>query len=317
MRWECFDDGSYTRLRKRLLDDSDVRREFLRALRSNDMFSRWMQAEVTIEAGDSLPVLEERLTEAAFDRPPADTEQQMFERWGGRSGTSTLAVGEVGEGACRVVPADACRSTFWGCVTLRHVQTGVLDASYLAADGARQGNGASGLNRIERVLAGQDDGPVDDAVRAALRRMSGLPEARGNRSVYANCPFARGWWRCHLAEEASAAIQGVGGTVPLRELSRVMRQSQEYWERLVMLVVSQNSVLGDSVVRTALIWALAEATTGGGRKDLGKAEALRGIGRRIGVRAAWQELAVLPLDRLKRLIEQEILPRAATASHAP
>ena len=87
--------------------------------------------------------------------------------------------------------------------------------------------------------------------------------------------------------------------------------------RLVMLVVSQNSVLGDSVVRTALIWALAEATAGGERKDLGKAEALRGIGRRIGVRAAWQELAV-PLDRLKRLLEEGILPRAATvASHAP
>lgn len=78
------------------------------------------------------------------------------------------------------------------------------------------------------------------------------------------------------------------------------------------------AALGDSVVRTALIWALAEATARGGRKDLGKAETLRGIGRRLGVRAAWQELAVLPLDRLKRLIEQEILPPSATvAPHAP
>ena len=318
MPWERFDDGSYTALRKRLLckRNTGARQEFLSVLRSNDDFSRWIQREVAIESGDGLPVLDERLTEAEFERPPEDTERQMFERWGGPpGGVSALA---VGENATCVVPADACRSTFWGCVTLRHVQGGVIDASYLAVDGSRQSNGGGGLNRIERALAGRDDGTVDAAVRTALRRMSGLPEARGNRSVYVDCPFARGWWRCLLAREASDAIRSAGGTVALRDLSRVMRKSQEYWERLVMLVVSQNSVLGDSVVRTALIWALAEATAGAERKDLGKAEALRSIGRRIGVRAAWQELAVLPLDRLKRLIEQEILPAdTAVVPQAP
>ncbi len=283
MPCEKFEDASYTKLRKNLLKSkgSDAQREFLSVLCRSDEFPSWMRNEVRVEEGEAPSMLEEPLTESEFKDPPESAEERMFEAWKSLS------------------PADACRVTLWGFITLRHIEAGRIQSSYLAANG---GDASRGLERIERVLKGENKKEVDDVVRTAIRRMSGLPEARGNRSVYVNCPFARAWWRGHLTRE----ICEQSGAEP-RSVRKVLSVSQSYWEELINLVVSRNSVPGDVKVRTALIWALSELMDDPDKERLFQGKSLKRVQRRIGVRAAWQELGVFPVEQLKEMMKNEFI----------
>lgn len=290
MPYEQLDDASYSNLRRRLLEKkgSALQIAFLNALRTGGDFPQWLrEKKIEVTPGDHLPVVDGRLTESEFTKPPRDTERQLFESWSA------------------ITPAVACRTTFWGCVTLRHIEEGRIAASYLAADNLR----TSGTERIARAVRDGGEIVVDGVVRTVLRRMSGLRE-RGNRSVYVDCPFARAWWRHHVANEVRRAT---GGQAEERTVLRALRRSA-YWTNLIDLVVSRNSILGDTNVRAALIWSLAESVAPdphapeeeNPRSYLSESE-LQRVVRLIGIRSAWQELGVFPLDRLKALIEQEFL----------
>ncbi len=282
--YEELEDASYTELRKNLLRSkgSLEQREFLSILRSSNEFSDWVRQKVKIETGGSLPILEERLTEAEFKEPPKNIEKSIFDAWESIS------------------PADACRVTFWGYITLRHTEEGKIKSHYLAANG---GTMPGGLERIDRILKEGNKNEVDRTVRAALRRMSGLPEARGNRSVYVNCPFARAWWRRYLANEV---CEKTGAE--LTNVVKVLTVSQSYWEELITLVVSQNSVLGDANVRTALIWILSDFIHYEDKKKLFTTKTLGQIRQLIGIRSAWQELGVFSVEELKKIIKNEFIP---------
>ena len=278
MNYEQFEDHSYTALRKSLLRSkgSDEQREFLNALRPSNNYSVWMKERVGREPGEKLPILEESLTESEFKEPPRSTERQIFEFWK------------------EIPPASACRVAFWGFMTLRHIEEGRIQANFLAAaDGAT----SSGFERIDRVLREGNEKELDSAVRTALRRMGGLPEARGNRSVYVNCPFARAWWRRYLANEV---CENTGAR--LTAIVRVLGSSQQYWEELISLVVSKNSVLGDINVRTALVWALSEFVHDEDKKYLFQVKTLKTMQRLIGIRSALQELGVFSVEELKELM---------------
>ena len=283
MPYEQFDDASYTELRRNLLraKGSGEQREFLTVLRDSGKFAAWIRARVETEPGDSLPLLEDPLTESEFKEPPKSAEEWMFDAW--------KSIG----------PADACRVPFWGLVTLRHIEEGRIESRYLAANG---GALSGGLERIDRTLKEGDEKAVDSIVRVTLRRMGGLPEVRGNRSVYVNCPFARAWWRGYLTRE----ICGESGAEP-RSVANVLTVSQSYWEELINLVVSKNSVLGDAKVRTALVWALSDFIDDGEKKHLFHANRLTRIQRLIGVRSAWQELGVFSVEDLKEMISGEFI----------
>ena len=279
MNYKQFNDASYTALRKNLLrtKGSDEQKKFLKVLRSSTDYSAWMKKRVKIAAGDDLPILEENLTEAEFTKPPKSTERQIFEFYES------------------IPPASACRVAFWGFMTLRHIEKGRIQSSFLAAD---SGSPPSGLARIDQVLRDGSDKEIDGTVRRALRHMSGLPEARGNRSVYVNCPFARAWWRRYLARQVCDNTEA-----QLTAVAKVLGYSQEYWEGLINLVVSRNSILGDGKVRTALIWALSESVNEDEKNPLFKARSLQKMRRLIGVRSASQELGVFSVAELKNLME--------------
>ena len=281
MAHQEFEDSSYTALRKSLLraKGSEQQKEFLEVLRSSEQYTAWMRKTVKIIPGEELPLLEDSLTESEFKEPPRSTERQIFQSWKSIS------------------PASACRVTFWGFMTLRHVEGGRIESSFLAANG---GTLPSGLERIDRVLKEGGEKEIDGTVRAALRRLSGLPEARGNRSVYANCPLARAWWRRYVAHEVDEYTEH---NAVARDVLKVLGNSQQYWEDLISLVVSRNSVLGDMKVRAALIWALSECVNAEEKKHLFKTEALKKARRLIGLRSAWQELGVFSVEELKELIK--------------
>ena len=280
MAYQEFEDSSYTALRKSLLraKGSKQQKEFLDVLRSSEQYTAWMKETVKIVPGEELPLLEDSLTESEFKEPPRSTERQIFQSWKSIS------------------PASACRATFWGFMTLRHIEAGRIESSFLAANG---GTLPGGLERIDRVLKEGSEKEIDGTVRAALRRLSGLPE-RGNRSVYANCPLARAWWRRYVAHEVDEYTEH---NAVARDVLKVLGDSQQYWEELISLVVSRNSVLGDMKVRAALIWALSECVNMEEKKHLFKTEALKKARRLIGIRSAWQELGVLSVEELKKLMK--------------
>lgn len=279
------DDEKYTKLRKELLAEkgSGLQREFLEAARSDKQFIDFIRngRGIGTQGDKEVAILGKKLTEHEYKEPPKDTEHKMYATWKG------------------IPPETACRVTFWGEVTLRHIEAGCIKSSYLAASG---GSLPGGPVRINKALSGDDKAKeVDACVRTVLRRMSGLPEARGNVSVYVNCPFGRAWWRGRWAGEV---CENTGAS--RADVTNLLRHGQEYWEKLVRLVISRNSVLGDQKVRDVLIWSLAEILKSDSENPILKAKNLEGLCRLLGVRCAWQELGMLEVAELKALIDREI-----------
>ena len=257
-------DSEYTQFRKSLVKTKggEAQRQFLEAVRDTDAFVDCLSAIPTVGAVD--PALAPYpLTESEYKDPPADTERALYESWAG------------------LMPAVACRSTFWGHLTLEHVKRRMVEASYLAADG---GNLPSGAERIDFAL--QDKTPkapqrVDACVRSVLRRFGGLPEVRGNRSVYVDCPFARAWWRERIVDQTSC-----GRPDRTSDVRSILRIHQTYWEKLVDRIVFRNSTFGSINIRNAFLRAVAQsvqsnrethlATTGGLQRACRLATAYQG-----------------------------------------
>ena len=280
-----FIDSEYTQLRKNLLKvkGNQLQRDFLQAARSSDTFAPWIKKRVRVEdeAKDQLfDLWSDPLSEAEYKDPPQLVERELFKKW------------------ASLTPAQASQETFWGYVTLEHIKQGIIQAPYLAAN---RNALSGGLERIDKALVDDQEKDIDSVVRTIVRRLSGLPE-RGSRSVYVDCPFARAWWRCYVAREVCDAT-----CAEFDKVTKTLTRSQTYWEELIVLIISRNSVLGDTNVRTALIWALSELVEDESKEELFKRKTLNKISRQIGIRSAWQELGVFSVNDLKHIMERDFL----------
>lgn len=287
-------DAHYTEFRKKLLSNStadeklEFQREFLGKLKEGEVFCSWFRGQVQSTEGKNFPVSEEVLTEHEYKDPPLDTEAMLYESW-------------------RDLPiAVACRSAFWGEVTISHIESGRIDSSFLAANG---GNGQGGLKRIEKALKAEDAEAINTCVLTALRRLSGIQENRGNRSVYVDCPFGRAWWRMRLCEEIQAEVSGVDSGYSSEEIMEIFRISPTYWENFVTMMVSRNSIVGDKKARDALVLTLIDLIDEESTKGIFQAKKLEKLCRVLGVRAAWQEYGVMEIQELKSVFKHEIRSR--------
>lgn len=283
MTYKEFTDAEYSDLRKRLIKEkgSALQKEFLNILKDSDQFIPWVEGQITIKSGKDFDLVSDNLSESEFKDSPVSIEKELFDKWED------------------ITPAQACRSTFWGYMTLQHIKEKKIHSHYLAANG---GTLPSGLERIDGVLDSGEAVKIDGIVRTAIRRLSGLPEARGNRTVYVDCPFARAWWRGYITQE----VYNITSANP-KEVIEVLRVKQNYWEELINCAVSRNSVFGDTNIRAALIWALSDLLDDKSKKTLFEADTLKKVIKQVGVRLAWQELAVFSPDKLKTLFEKEFL----------
>ena len=286
---------AFTSLRGRLLGEkgSSFQHQFLAATKSSDSFVEFIDQEVEAKEGEQVAIFNRPLTEQSFKEMTADQEEAAFEAW-------------------RVLPPRvACRISFWAEVTIQHIRAGVIrEASWLAADGGRN---ESGEERIDKAM--QLDGEAgaklaDDCVRTILRRMSGLSAARGNRSVFVNPSFGRAWWRERLVDRIAAR----DGCESKRALSNIVRSSQQYWENLVMLIVSRGSVLGSVDVQDAFINALAQHVRVQPDSPLRSANSLKPLLRRFSNIAASRELGVLEFTEIGEVAETLISQIAETES---
>ena len=273
-------DSDYTRLRKKLLRErgSDRQREFLRVVRHTEEFVKWFSTVPAVGTCDAA-TLPDPLTESEFKDPPPDAENMLYTAWSA------------------VKPAVACRSTFWAHVTLEHVRKGRIESVYLAANG---GNLPGGAERIDFALQDKTtkapDG-IDACVRTVLRRLGGLPEVRGNRSVYVDCPFARAWWRERMVEQAADGDQEIAAYV-----RSVIRIHQTYWEKLVDRIVFRNSTFGSTNIRNAFIRALAQFIQSNPETELAKTDGLQRLCRRATAYQGNRELSILNESELDALM---------------
>ena len=275
----------YLRLQTILLKEKggDAQREFLDAAKDNHDFLAFMEEKVRTVDGTPLPLFDGALTESSFKEPTEDQERRIYK-------------------VLRAVPArTACRVSFWAGVTLDHVRSGkIAEASWLASNG---GITESGAERIDRALYIDGDGDamaIDDCVRTVFRRMSGLPADRGNRSVFVNPTFGRAWWR----ERIVARILERGTGIESREaLLEVVRRNQEYWERLVTMIVSRGSVFGSVDVQDALVNGLARHLQDNPNTPLRNASTLTTMLRRFSNLSSSREIGVLYFEEISGIVD--------------
>lgn len=288
---------AFTALRGHLLREkgSGFQREFLDAARTSEAFVDFMDEEVPPEKGEEVASFNRPLTEQSFKEMTADQEQAAYICWQD------------------VPPRVACRVSFWAEVTIQHLRARVIrDAYWLAANGGRNESGEERIDRALQMEGESGERLVDDCVRTILRRMSGLPSARGNRSVFVNPSFGRAWWRERLVRRIAARRGSEGKTA----LSNVVRSSQQYWENLVMLIVSRGSVLGAVDVQDAFVNALAKHLSANSDSPLWSANSLKPVLRRFSNVAASRELGVLEFQEIGRIAEALIDQVAATEASA-
>ena len=279
------DEATYLRLQTSLLRQKGggLQREFLETLKENDDFVELIQEKVDVREGNQIPAFDGPLTESSFKDPTEDQENSMYQLWR------------------ETPPSVACRVAFWAGVTLEHISSGkIAQATWLAANGGITENGEE---RVDHALSmtGQDAAKaIDDCVRTVFRRMSGLPAARGNRSVFVNPTFGRAWWR----ERIVSRILGRSEQVEERQsLLDIVRRNQQYWENLVTMIVSRGSVFGSMDVQDALINSLARHVSQHPNSPLRSASTLNTALRRLSNLSASREMGVLGFNQVEEIID--------------
>jgi len=231
------DADKFAAARKMLIQEkgSEQQKNFLKAARENSSFENWFNLHVPYSSNGTkeLPLYPEQLAEDEFKNTTPHIEKSAFDTWHD------------------LTPQQASRASFWGAVTLNHLKHNIIDTSNLAS--GKSAN-QSGLERIEHALKQNNKKMIDDTVRTILRRLSGLPEARGElRTVYVNCAFGRAWWREKTKREIIALTGGDADRI-----CNLLRTSQDYWEKLVMALVAPDTIRYDKKISASFIWALSD-----------------------------------------------------------
>lgn len=277
-----FDDADYTKYRRGLLKRKGSSRqvEFLNKLRKKEMFIEELDGIKSVGSAE-IKLIPTPLTEAEYKDPPIDTEEALYSAW-----------------PC-LAPSMACRSTFWARLTLEHIRHSRIQHVYLAANG---GSLPGGAERIDQALQAHSNGTkkaadlVDSCVRTILRRLGGLPEARGARSVYVDCPFARAWWRERMVTEAAS------GNEEFKHCARAaLRVNQTYWEKFIDRVISRNSTFGSRSVRSSFIRVLGQELATNPNSELFESSSLQRLCRQASTYQGRRELGIIREDVLDEL----------------
>lgn len=284
------DDSAYTQRRLALLrtKGSDRQREFLTKVRNSADFVD-VFADVPTRGTNSAELSPYPMTESEYKDPPSDTEEDLYASW------------------LELTPAVACRCAFWAKVTLDHIRQGRIQSAYLAANGGSLPGGAERIDAALQDKTAEAPKRIDSCVRTVLRRLGGLPEVRGNRSVYVDCPFARAWWRERIVAQAAG-----GDDQCARRVRKVVRIHQTYWEKLVDRIVFRNSTFGSTNIRNSLLRALAQFLNENPSSDLTTYQSFQRLCRRTTAYQGRLEMSVLSDDELDDLMASVVESAASS-----
>ncbi len=193
--------------------------------------------------------------------PSRELEEELAEAWKGR-----------------VRPRMASQPLFWLICHIEWIEQGRF--------------GSAGRRRAGAFTDGRGEKTIEGRTRNFLRRAGGLPVARGNVSVFSDCPLARAWWRRHLAEEVERTTQG---RLTSGNAHEVFHANRSAWEELAMVSLRRMTVVNQPRARAAIVWKLNRRLQSRGRIDHRDVAAVAGSLARQGSRRSlehvpWQEL---------------------------
>ncbi len=195
-----------------------------------DLFDAYSKEENRIEV--VLPDSKEKMTEKEFSGPPLDTEQKIYERL------------EF------ISPRTAASTAFWTSYHIELIRRKIIEPGYLAA---KAGASQTGRARLESAIKREHRRQLDDSIRTVLRRLGGLPEARGNVSVFVDCHLARAWWRGYIANAVAEDSQ-----YDCNDIWSLLHLPGAPWVQMMEYGVKRLTVISDRKVRSAFIARLIE-----------------------------------------------------------
>lgn len=282
--WRAFEETAWTEYRRRLLEEKGSSRQidFLEAVEAGGTVFLEQFKDLTLIGNQDLPVYQTRLSDSQYRMPDPRTEERLYNLW------STLS------------PSEASRSSLWARLTLVHVEVGHIRASFLTGNGKTH---QSGKDRLDRALALRGKArrkTLDDCVRSVIRHLGGVA-ARGNRSLFVDCPFARAWWRTHLRQRVGQH-KGVDSA---RVTALICGQQKERWQQFISAMVSRTPVFGLDAVQDAVLSEFAQLVHPESHKPP-SAKTVNQVLRTVALDAAMLEYGVLTpsevRDRVRKIV---------------
>ena len=136
-------------------------------------------------------------------------------------------------------------------------------------------------------VPGKKESSLDNRARDLLRRLGGLPIARGSVSVFSDCPLARAWWKRNLALQASQHAPGL----TIDAAHQALHRSNQIYEELVRLSVRRITSINHPRTRAAIVAHIASV-------ENIKREEVQAIAQALARQGLTYSLDLLPWDDL-------------------
>ncbi len=255
--------------------DADTGHQFVSRLNTqikfyNDGIAYFIEGDDSV----SLPDIPPKLSASEFINPTIDTINHWFSAW------ENLYIG------------DAANPNVWAYITLQMIDEEKLPYCDLMLSATDKHDETTGMHKIENALNAKGEEKqkrVDECVRNFLRRLCGLSETRGARSLYQDCPFAKAWWQCHIAKSVKNTDEVIS-----------LFQKKHVWTQLSDKMTSSLTVLGDENIRNGIIMFLTEKNSVTYHKEF----PLKDLLTSVGIMTTWFALSYFPPEQVKIYIAE-------------
>lgn len=208
-------------------------------------------------SGEGVDINLTRLTNLAFASLPWPMEETQFVK-------ATTSTARDIRCHYRALTLQAASSiAVWNAITLRNIEAGNIEASFLATGNNRK----SGAQRIHEALNSEKqnvvrNNPIDNCVRRVFLSMGGLQRIRGSVSVIGDCNLSRLWWMGHLIERACADSELALDEDVAREVLNPC------WPEIAEFAIRRLTIVGSPSLMAGLIAHLHDSSVRYKRKDM-------------------------------------------------
>ncbi len=281
-RYKRYNAASLTQFRRKLIEEQGGSSQKILLESAMDCENRdfvlWLDGQIVHHGnvdnpieGDAdipLPDFPPKFTGCDFINPSTDTINHWFSAW------KVLHI------------SDAANSSVWAYITRQMIAAEKLRPYDLMVGPADKGDEFLGKDKIIKALnisnTDKRKEEMDKCVRHFIRHLCGLYEVRSTKTLYQDCPFAKAWWQCHIAESFENYNDAI----------RVIR-NKAIWGKLSEKISSSLTVLGDKNIRNGIIMFLMENDT------YHKKSSFKDLLTSVGIMSTWCALGYFPPEQVK------------------
>ena len=176
---------------------------------------------------------------------------------------------------------------------------------------------------LAKTQGGGRETEIENATRNALRRIGGLPSARGKVSVLSDSTMGRAWWRGFIAAEIAEHSHGELDAAAAHE---ILHASNQAWETLVGRAVKSLTVINHPAARAAIVCQFAGVTRDNNKidghrmdhlvRDAAQALAQYGLTRSLS-HVPWRNLRAVVAKTVENAVREDAEPDAASDDEPP